>query len=502
MKNKKTLLAIAFAAAFLLASTNCYSANGAPEGTVPQKIKAMWVYKDVNDEQKDLTVSNGINTFCTKIGWVDDFDLDDPNEWDNIMIRKFAAYAKNKNIAFFPVINFGICAHDFPGTQEKTFYYSGIDNQMKQGILVPLLNEAYWNYFTEKVKGIAELAKEEEYRIDGIKIDFELYDDSDCNPDQERYYYYRYYGNFDDTAFNKFVELNSLNPPAEREKRYDWLKENRLLNDYNNFVKQKVQELARKFKQEINTTNPNFLIGEYPSPTQYYTLTADILKGWEEGKPGILFGHDTYTINSPEKEKYNLTQTGDGYFIYKREPLPPVKVYYAGGFLLSSYKPENFDQVLEIAENCNGYWLFSSAGMFRKCEDLTGNASGFRIPVNCEQDQNDPGCCTNQQGADDYYWQTKCCPHIEEARQEYWNAIKLTNYKLDCQKTNNGTEICDSIDNDCDNEIDEDNVCAQKCVDTDTLMNQYIPQWKRGEISMLALMQKMRQWKTGPDCPN
>jgi hypothetical protein len=35
---------------------------------------------------------------------------------------------------------------------------------------------------------------------------------------------------------------------------------------------------------------------------------------------------------------------------------------------------------------------------------------------------------------------------------------------------------------------------CQECVDTPTLMNQYIPQWKKGEISMLALMQKMRLW--------
>ncbi|MDP2973987.1 MAG: hypothetical protein Q8N60_02965, partial [Candidatus Diapherotrites archaeon] len=69
-----------------------------------------------------------------------------------------------------------------------------------------------------------------------------------------------------------------------------------------------------------------------------------------------------------------------------------------------------------------------------------------------------------------------------------------------CKQTNNSTEACDSIDNDCDNEIDEDNACAQKCVDTPTLMNQYIPQWKSGAITMLALMQRMKLWnKAG--CP-
>ncbi|MDP2974331.1 MAG: hypothetical protein Q8N60_04730, partial [Candidatus Diapherotrites archaeon] len=42
---------------------------------------------------------------------------------------------------------------------------------------------------------------------------------------------------------------------------------------------------------------------------------------------------------------------------------------------------------------------------------------------------------------------------------------------------------------------------CQECVDTPTLMNQYIPQWKSGEISMLTLMQKIRQRNAGTGCP-
>jgi hypothetical protein len=81
-------------------------------------------------------------------------------------------------------------------------------------------------------------------------------------------------------------------------------------------------------------------------------------------------------------------------------------------------------------------------------------------------------------------------------------------------------EICDGTDNDGDGQIDEDNVCCgnnvcdtdigetfatcsadcpQECVDMPKLTG-YISQWKRGEISMLTLMQKMKQWKAGTGC--
>ncbi|MDP2973721.1 MAG: hypothetical protein Q8N60_01590, partial [Candidatus Diapherotrites archaeon] len=40
---------------------------------------------------------------------------------------------------------------------------------------------------------------------------------------------------------------------------------------------------------------------------------------------------------------------------------------------------------------------------------------------------------------------------------------------------------------------------CQECIEEAELLG-YISRWKRGEMTMLALMQKMRQWKAGTGC--
>ncbi|MDP2974165.1 MAG: hypothetical protein Q8N60_03880, partial [Candidatus Diapherotrites archaeon] len=65
-------------------------------------------------------------------------------------------------------------------------------------------------------------------------------------------------------------------------------------------------------------------------------------------------------------------------------------------------------------------------------------------------------------------------------------------YEIELSACGNG--ICEAELGETFENCPQDCPPPEECVDTDTLMNQYIPRWKRGEISMLTLMQKMRLW--------
>ncbi|MDP2974105.1 MAG: LamG domain-containing protein, partial [Candidatus Diapherotrites archaeon] len=64
--------------------------------------------------------------------------------------------------------------------------------------------------------------------------------------------------------------------------------------------------------------------------------------------------------------------------------------------------------------------------------------------------------------------------------------------------TNNN--CTDEKDNDCNGKTDAaDEGCIAECIDSTKLVD-FIAQWKQGNITLAALMQKMKQWKAGTGC--
>jgi hypothetical protein len=115
-----------------------------------------------------------------------------------------------------------------------------------------------------------------------------------------------------------------------------------------------------------------------------------------------------------------------------------------------------------------------------------------------------PNCanCNSQDGCDgnilrDYHCTGTSCTFTEDDCSDC--SCTCGDYNATESIANNNCS--DGKDNDCDTKTDTaDEGCkTTECIDN-TKLTDYISQWKQGSITLLALMQKMKQWKTGAGC--
>jgi hypothetical protein len=290
-------------------------------------------------------------------------------------------------------------------------------------------SEDYWNNLTEIVVRLAEFGNTTNNRIRGVWFDFELYTLSGSK------YWDESWG-FENSTWWAFLDYMSITDPAWINCLYQdrvWrLYAYEYDDEYYSYLHNLMFTRARNMKDRVRAVNPNFLLGGYPSP-QGGAYLEDIYAGWSYPEsPTIVWATDSYgyfnlpsTLNNSaliNNKYYNLTST------YNKEAYG----YYVAGLLMrmSTYNYKNFSQVAKLGNATNGYWIYSSLPLSSKCENLIGDEKESRLPINCESDSRNPGCCINNANLPDSNWTAECCPFYPQTVEKTWQAINTTNHQI------------------------------------------------------------------------
>jgi hypothetical protein len=298
-------------------------------------------------------------------------------------IKDCAEFAKQNGLRFFYHMWFvewfdqnddGVCDASAPKIEaiadKRAVYKDG-----KIGCMVDPWDEKYWTHLTNIAVALAKLDLQEEYRIDGIKLDFE-FNTSSAYGDPHSF----------QEAFGDVADT--------------------LLED-------NIKALAEKLRKAVHgdgvtaDLNPDFLIGAYPSPV--FTYLPAIYSGLSsESAPMVLFGTETYNgaggTNLSRMPTLGQQQPGGYYnlapaFNYSE----PIYGYYVGGLTVYRYSQTNFDFYLyNIAKSSNGYWASPALTLILPFNDIKKDWQ-----VSCLNTQNNTliecGSATEYNGAVNEY---------------------------------------------------------------------------------------------------
>ncbi len=385
-------------------------------------------------------------------------------------VQEGARYAKLHNMVYIPTIKFeNTYLEPLHGFTTKGLYFNGVT--LEDSLMIPPLDREYWAYISTIVSQIASLEQENPglYRVDGILIDFEMYDivldGVVYDTEEEVPVYFSREGSYDTATFSEFVThygYGNLNPPVSEDARFtrrDWLINHNLLERYHTFVRTKATDVTRQMKEQVHQSNPNFFIGSYQSPQWSWQenrylreLFIEFFQGWSRYTVPVLFGTDVWGGGDITSLPPELSKTTDGYFRFvPRDTFhPTIMVYYVPAFSIARITPDGptdmFQGLYQISSYVNGYWYFTSLNVFNTCLEYPND--NYRIRVDCNNPalnwNNAPNCCYDEFRLPQNTWEEVCCPNWPEAYENLWEAMYMLNIRLDRRC---GDGICDPGEN-------------------------------------------------------
>ncbi|MFH1425222.1 MAG: hypothetical protein ABIG28_00630 [archaeon] len=331
-------------------------------------------YHSTSESEIQELIDHGINSFIIKNYYTENTDYSSEPDGVPKGIKEFGIMAKNKDVVFFPGINF---VHrqfnDACDTGTDCSIFSNNYNVFgngEAGTHVSMFDEDYWDKLTEMVVALAQLPiTYPNVRIDGVWFDHELYNGEDFGEPRGLDYSW----GFEDHIFGKYVEnrgLSHLSPPIasnQRDERYNWIRASSSLDDYYSFLGDTIEQLAENMKNEVEAVNPDFIIGAYQSPNNLYE--SSIFDGWSSRtKPTIIWGTEMYYGGGANRVPVgNDDLLPEGYYdlssAYNNNGEYPTEIYgyYIGGVANREYLSADWAYHLyNLAKDSSGYWIWTT----------------------------------------------------------------------------------------------------------------------------------------------
>lgn len=374
------------------------------------RVKTAYTAMESDDNQMtperiQILLDHGINTFVVHGAYYLGVNYSGYPDHvpDNVKIR--AALAKQYNFTNFQ----GIYCYKtslYPDEYHVAYSDGGI------GTHVSPFCQGYWQHMTDMCVDLANLSVNhpDEYRIDGVFFDFELYSQSyDHRPT-----FFDWTWGFENQTFAAYcMSRNISNPNIPIWERFDWLvNQSRIIydsdkghhyGDYYSFLSGLIHNYTKSMREQIHAVNPHFLIGAYPSPSLigYYNKVyylAEIFSGWSTPTdPCVIWATESYNGGGADElppgiddcllpeGHYNLstiypsvTDNGDHNPTYY-----PIYAYYISGLINYYYCSANWAYHLNnLMRQTNGYWIYTTKLFTDNFSDLHGWCVYGYDPVN------------------------------------------------------------------------------------------------------------------------